>query len=164
MARSRGDFVGRCGDIAEAVPRERDGPMVFSGLSWQRVMYRGSALLVAALVATGVFWGVWSFQQSHQAAPPARKQKKENELLLRVRGNMDADFRPRVVFARPFPPITKLRIHSAEEAQKLLRPDELVLGVVLEGQARAYPINSLTGPRREVFNDTLAGRPIAATW
>jgi hypothetical protein len=38
------------------------------------------------------------------------------------------------------------------------------LGIALEDQARAYPINMLTGPRREVINDTLAGREIAATW
>jgi hypothetical protein len=42
--------------------------------------------------------------------------------------------------------------------------DELVLGVELGGQARAYPINQLSGPRREAFNETLGGRAIAVTW
>ena len=32
------------------------------------------------------------------------------------------------------------------------------------GQARAYPINMLTGPSREIINDVLGGVPIAATW
>ncbi len=41
---------------------------------------------------------------------------------------------------------------------------ELVLGVVVNGEARAYPINMLTGPSREIINDSLGGRDIAATW
>ncbi len=41
---------------------------------------------------------------------------------------------------------------------------ELVLGVVVKGEARAYPINMLTGPSREIINDTLGGQAIAATW
>ena len=42
--------------------------------------------------------------------------------------------------------------------------NELVLGVVIGHQARAYPINMLTGPSREIFNDELGGQAIAATW
>ena len=38
------------------------------------------------------------------------------------------------------------------------------LGVEVGGEARAYPINMLSGPNREILNDTLGGRPIAATW
>ena len=42
--------------------------------------------------------------------------------------------------------------------------NELVLGVVVNGKARAYPINMLTGPAREIINDQLGGAAIAATW
>jgi hypothetical protein len=41
---------------------------------------------------------------------------------------------------------------------------ELVLGVVVNGEARAYPINMLTGGNREIINDVVGGRAIAATW
>jgi len=41
---------------------------------------------------------------------------------------------------------------------------ELVIGVVVDGKARAYPINMLTGPSREIINDVLGSRSIAATW
>ncbi len=125
-------------------------------------------ILVAGLLVAAVFGWPLLFQRSFEVAPAPTSQaqttRRGNELLARVQDNMDQDFRPRVVFAHALPAITKLRVYTAQEAQKLLRPDELVLGVVVEGQARAYPINSLTGPHREVFNDTLAGRPIAATW
>jgi hypothetical protein len=49
-------------------------------------------------------------------------------------------------------------------SERVVRPNELVLGVVVEGKARAYPINMLTGPRREIINDELGGKAIAATW
>ena len=53
---------------------------------------------------------------------------------------------------------------AASEVVDEVRPNELVLGVVIDGEARAYPLNGLSGPSREIYNDTLAGRPIAATW
>ena len=85
-------------------------------------------------------------------------------LLLIVSTTFAADeFRPRQV-VKPFPPITKFPILSAHDAAGKIDAAELVLGIEIDGQARAYPINMLTGPRREILNDTLAGVPIAATW
>ena len=40
--------------------------------------------------------------------------------------------------------------------------DELVMGVAIEGEARAYPVGLLN--RREMVNDELAGIPILVTW
>ena len=74
------------------------------------------------------------------------------------------EFRPQVVIRRPFPPITDIPVMSAAEADRQLRPAELVLGVTVGEHARAYPINMLTGPRREIINDELGGAAIAATW
>ena len=62
------------------------------------------------------------------------------------------------------PTIIQPKYVSAKEGNEKLGPTELVLGVVVEGQARAYPINMLTGPRREIFNDRLGDQDIAATW
>lgn len=76
----------------------------------------------------------------------------------------DDDFQPKVVIKKPFPPITEFPILSAKQAEGKINDAELVLGIELDGQARAYPINMLTGPRREILNDTLADIPIAATW
>ncbi len=64
----------------------------------------------------------------------------------------------------PLAPITDIPTLSAQEAGEKIEDSELVLGVVVNGAARAYPINMMTGPSREVFNDTLGGQPIAATW
>ena len=62
------------------------------------------------------------------------------------------------------PPITAPKVIAAKQVQDEVESDELVLGVVIDGAARAYPINGLTGSSREIYNDALAGRPIAATW
>ena len=63
------------------------------------------------------------------------------------------------------PPIVKgIKIMSLDEAAGVIEDDELVIGVTINGQSRAYPINVLTGPSREIFNDELGGERIAATW
>lgn len=40
--------------------------------------------------------------------------------------------------------------------------DTLVIGVALDGQARAYPVQALN--RREMVNDRIGGTPLLATW
>lgn len=73
------------------------------------------------------------------------------------------DFKPvRVVQA--FPPITEFPVKPVREAHDSLNPSELVLGVTVGKESRAYPINMLTGPVREILNDKLGGQAIAATW
>lgn len=51
---------------------------------------------------------------------------------------------------------------TAEEADQEYAPDEQVLGVVFDGEARAYSVSLLS--RHEIVNDTVAGRLIAVTW
>jgi hypothetical protein len=51
---------------------------------------------------------------------------------------------------------------SAEEANNQYEPDELVIGVNFDGDARAYSIPLLSS--HEIVNDTVGGRKIAVTW
>ena len=69
-----------------------------------------------------------------------------------------------VLVVRPFPAITDAPVIAAREVSDQVVDKELVLGAVVNGEARAYPINMLTGPSREIINDTLGNRAIAATW
>ena len=73
------------------------------------------------------------------------------------------DFRPRRVLAAQAA-ITDIPTKSTAEANRVLNPSELVLGVTIGKESRAYPINMLTGPSREIMNDQLGGQAIAATW
>ncbi|MCH9650086.1 MAG: DUF3179 domain-containing protein [Deltaproteobacteria bacterium] len=56
------------------------------------------------------------------------------------------------VFAPNFVPAAKAE----------LSPEAWVLGVVLEGQAKAYSLNLLN--RHEIVNDRIGDNPIAAVW
>jgi hypothetical protein len=53
---------------------------------------------------------------------------------------------------------------SVPAAEARLRDDEIVIGVVAGGAARAYPVNLMWKPENEVLNDTLGGKAVAATW
>ena len=73
------------------------------------------------------------------------------------------EFRPRRVVPA-FPAIENAKTVEAKAVTDEVRADELVLGVVVDGEARAYPINQLTRPTREIINDEIRGHAIAATW
>lgn len=64
---------------------------------------------------------------------------------------------------KPLPAIKDAPFVKAGEV-KSIGDEDLVLALTLNGDARAYPINMLNGPRREIINDTLGGISIAATW
>jgi len=75
----------------------------------------------------------------------------------------DKDFDPKAA-ARPQDPITEIPLESVAQVGSKLKDDELVLGVEIAGESRAYPIVQLCGPQREIINDQLGGSSIAATW
>ena len=60
--------------------------------------------------------------------------------------------------------ITDAPISKPSSASNKIGESDLVIGLVVGESARAYPINMLTGPQREIINDELGGRSIAATW
>lgn len=61
-----------------------------------------------------------------------------------------------------YPIRAEVAVVSAQEVD--LRGDDLVLGVVVGGEARAYPVNLMWKPENEVLNDRLGGAAITATW
>ena len=83
--------------------------------------------------------------------------------VARATQGTDASFNPTTVIAKSFLPIENAKFVDAGEPNHI-NEQELVLGIEINGQARAYPINMLNGPSREIINDELGGVPIAATW
>jgi len=61
-----------------------------------------------------------------------------------------------------YPLKESLEIVRAEDSG--LKDDELVLGVEIGDEARAYPVNLMWKPGNEVLNDAIGGNAIAATW
>jgi hypothetical protein len=60
------------------------------------------------------------------------------------------------------PAINDPQFETAQAAAALLKPDERVIGLVINGQARAYPINIMSS--HEIVNDVVGGQPVAVTW
>ncbi len=80
------------------------------------------------------------------AAQSAVAQKEDPIVQLLDREAIPAIRNPKFV------PAGKASLHSEEK----------VLGLVIGGQARAYPLIDLD--RHEVVDDIVGGKPIAATW
>ncbi len=61
-----------------------------------------------------------------------------------------------------FPLNVNPELISAGQAE--IGDDDLVMGIVHNGEARAYPVNYMNGPTNEVVNDVLGGTAIAPSW
>ena len=60
------------------------------------------------------------------------------------------------------PSIDNPRFVGPGEADQQMQSFERVLGVSINGDHRAYPLNMLS--RHEIVNDTVGGMPVAVTW
>ena len=60
------------------------------------------------------------------------------------------------------PYIDDPKFASAEEADKSMSPGEMVIGVDINGDRRAYSVPHLSS--QEIVNDVVGGRKIAVTW
>jgi hypothetical protein len=60
------------------------------------------------------------------------------------------------------PALTQPEFLRVDHADRLLKPSERVLGVALEGEAKAYPLRILNW--HELVNDSVGGRPVVVTW
>lgn len=94
----------------------------------------------------------------------------ENEIMSTTTEDKSNDSFPNydqyeIITLLPFdaiPAIDNPEFLSADQADSEYAPDELVIGVEFNGEARAYSINYLS--RHEIVNDTVGGRQIAVTW
>jgi hypothetical protein len=117
--------------------------------------------LSVGMLIGGICWYAGQ-APSHRATDP---RETEADAYSTVPERVfDDDFRPTPIMAEQ-PLVLDLARLSTAEADRLLKPEEPVLGVVHGGEARAYPINVLNNEnRRKTLNDTLAGLPLVVTW
>jgi hypothetical protein len=91
-------------------------------------------------------------------AAAANAQRPEPE----VHGTFQGDPMYSVLPVDAIPAIREPAFVTGEAADRQMRPDEPVLGVVIGGEAHAYSLWQLDA--HEIVNDTVGGRAIAATW
>ena len=77
-----------------------------------------------------------------------------------VEATIEGDPLIRLLPAEGIPAIDEPTMVPAADSR--LRDSDPVIGVALDGEARAYPTWVLDG--HEIVNDSLGKRPIAATW
>ena len=139
--------------------------MADPGEGHTRRLRRALICVIVALTATAVVLPIAVPLIEWQERSQANRDLRESEAYALGHDNPPSpeSFYPIDVVPRP-PLVTGFQVVTTESALDQIHDRELVLGAVINGQARAWPLNVMTGPEREVFNDTLGGRSIAATW
>ena len=113
---------------------------------------RFTALAIAISAVFGIAWYAYAPLGNKPSAGHDRSRQKRD------------DFEPITVIRKPFAVIKDVNFVGGDEASNQVSDATLVLGVELDGTAKAYPIPMLCGPDREIINDRFGDRPIAATW
>ncbi len=109
----------------------------------KRIGWLVAGLMLALAAACG------AREQPSAASPSASDQALGDEIVT-------------VLPKDAIPSIDEPRFYSAEGADAEYDSDEQVIGVEVEGEARAYSTALLSS--HEIVNDEIQGRPIAVTW
>ncbi len=99
------------------------------------------------------------------AEPPATDTPTPQAAATPAESEEEGDPRLQIVTLLPpdaIPAINNPSFITAEEADGQLRLTDLVIGVSINGEHRAYGAAFLSA--HEIVNDTLGGRAIAVTW
>jgi hypothetical protein len=136
-------------------------PGLEAGRRWRRPSNEGRSVMIVRpvkpqaargllVIALGVsVWGV---------ALPVSGQRSEPK----VAGEIDGDPIYAVLEADAIPAIRDPELVTGAAAAAQMKPDEPVIGVVVDGEAHAYSTWQLDA--HEIVNDRIAGTAIAASW
>ena len=130
-----------CGPASGPAPDAPSGPRVPPAVASVDLVTR-PASIIADTDTTGT---------ASEAYAPARYRLQPGELVLAA----DEDDIPAIFADDAF-------IVDAEDGSREWQDDELVIGLILQGDARAYPIRLLSS--HEIVNDVVGGQPVAITW
>lgn len=81
---------------------------------------------------------------------------------ISVHGTFDGDTMYTVLPPDVISAIMEPEFVTGREADRQMSPDEMVLGIMVSGETKAYSLWHLDA--HEIVNDSIAGIPIAATW
>jgi hypothetical protein len=89
------------------------------------------------------------FEQSYDTNPVSDRDYSEYEIITLLPPD-------------GIPALTNPPMYDATSADQEYNPDEMVIGVEFNGDARAFPVDVLS--RHEIVNDTIGGIHVAVTW
>ena len=123
----------------------------------RRLGIAASLAFGAALVVLGALALVWALRGPAEdpgtARPPVDLPDPHERMMF------DSAYDQRLS-RDAIPPIYTPQFMPAAAAP--LQADELVIGLVINNKARAYPVTTLN--RREMVNDVVGGTPVLVTW
>ncbi len=114
-------------------------------------MPRKDVVVFVIAITLGAGWLFSQLISGYATATQPLLSPEEQNVLSRMQRLLGRD----MIF-----PVYNPRFVPAREAK--VQEDELVLGIEISGNAKAYPITILAS--REMVNDELSGVPILATW
>ncbi len=92
------------------------------------------------------------------AVQPVEAQRPKPQVVAKI----DGDEVYQVLPLGAIPAVDDPAFVRGDAANAQMKADEPVLGIVVEGQARAYSLWQLDA--HEIINDEISGTAIAATW
>jgi len=104
---------------------------------------RNAVMLLGMMVITG---------------PALAQERPQPEVM----GTIDGEPVYKVLPVGAIPAIDEPTFVAGAAAESQMRPEEPVIGVVVDGEARAYSLWHLDA--HEIVNDTIKGSAIAVTW
>ena len=99
------------------------------------------------------------------AAEPARDPWSEDSDAFEATSIIEGGKRYEITSVLPkdaIPAVFEPDFLPADDADRQYRDTDLVIGVSIDGDHRAYHVPYLSG--REIVNDVVGGKPIAVTW
>lgn len=123
-----------------------------------------SFIFIAAAVAFGVFL-VWNIANSSFATRLFNRTEAITVTGTNGSSGSGVSRDLELVTLLPFDAIRSIEdpiFLDRARADELYSPDELILGIDINGDARAYSVPLLS--RHEVVNDVVGGKPVAVTW
>jgi hypothetical protein len=122
-------------------------------------------LLIGLLVLVGGLTAAVMFFQSRNQFISAGSEEKDTGQPSGSPTSAPDEKTYRIVTLLPrdaIPSINEPTFYTAQEADAEYDPDELVIGVSINGESKAYSTSLLDS--HEIVNDELGGRKIAVTW
>lgn len=114
-------------------------------------MRRFDVWFLVLAISVGVLWFLPRLLPRFTVPRSSAYTPDEKEALLKMN---------RVLTKDDILPVYDPKFAPASEAR--IQPDELVMGLEINGDARAYSITVLNG--REMVNDVVGGVPVLVTW
>lgn len=113
------------------------------------------ALFLAMMISGAIVLSVWTSDQRQVI-------DRDEPVLVPPPPTLDRITIDNLLPRDAIPSIDEPKFAAVEDAESFMDLDEQVIGLLINGDARAYPLAILSS--HEIVNDVVGGEPVAVTW